>query len=210
MSTINVIHANSDASFDALLFQNQSPMVQQYIQNQLTNFSETLTDIGRRFVETSKDLYEKVNDSNALRLAKAAVRMAKGMFHPNAIIPLESIEDVRAAQPLMQRYIMAEPSLRQQYHKQLVDGYSDTYTDIDPGVFGENHYDYRRVMSGFVEDIKEEDGSDGWVSKNYYDELRGDDRELDFTEQHAILLTWGVVRLALNAQRDPSDPFSLT
>lgn len=210
MTAINVIHAGHASAFDALLFQDQSPMVDQYIQQQLSNFSHTLTDIGRKFVETSRALYDKVNDSNAVRLAKAAVRMAKGMFHPNAIIPLETIEDLRAAQTMMQRYIMAEPTLRQQYHKQLVDGFSDTYSDIDPGQVGLSHYDYRRVMNGVVQDTVEEDGTDGWVSMNFYEDLRGEDRELDFTEQHAILRTWDVVRMALAAQRDPSDPFSVT
>jgi hypothetical protein len=214
MTTINVVHAGDAGAFNAILFPEQSPMVDQYIQNQLNNFSTTLTDIGRQFVETSRALYDKVNDSNAVRLAKAAVRMAKGMFHPNAIIPLETVEDLRAAQPMMQRYIMAEPMLREQFHKQLVDGFADTYADIDPGLIGVHHYDYRRVMNGVVQDTTEVDSEDnvvhGWVSMNFYEDLRGEDRELDFTEQHSILRTWDVVRMAMAAGRDPTDPFSVT
>lgn len=210
MTAINVVHAGDIGAFDAVIFPEQSPMINQYIQQQLTNFSHTLTDIGRQFVETSKALYEKVNDSNAVRLAKAAVRMAKGMFHPNAIVPLETVEDIRAAQPMMQRYIMAETTLRDQYRKQLVDGYSDTYSDVDPGKMGHEHYDYRRVMNGVVVEEVDSEGNDTWTSYNYFDDLRGDDRELDFMEQHSILRTWDVVRIALAAGRDPSDPFSVT
>lgn len=209
MTTINVVHAGDVRAFDAILFPEQSPQTSFYIQNQLNAFSQTLTDIGRQFVETSKAIYDKINDSNAIRLAKAAVRMAKGMFHPNMIIPLETIEDIRAAQPMMQRYIMAEPTLREQYHKQLVDGFSDTYADVEPGRIGEAHYDYRRVMDGIIVDEVDADGEEGWVAHHYFDELRGDDRDLDLVEQTAILRTWDVIRMALAAEKDPSDPFAL-
>lgn len=210
MTMINVVHAGDIGAFDAILFPEQSPMNFQYIQNQLTNFSNTLTDIGRSFVEQSREIFEKINDSNAVRLAKAAVRMAKGMFHPNMIIPLETVEDLRAAQPMMQRYIMAETTLRSQYHKQLVDGFSETYADVDPGLVGDKHYDWRRVMDGVVVDTTDSEGEDSWVAVQYYDELRGDDRELDMVEKVSILHTWEAVRAALFAERDPSDPFSLT
>ncbi len=205
MATVNVIHAGDVRSFDAMLFPEQSPQTSSYIQSQLNSFSSTLTEIGKQFVESSKALYEKINDSNAIRLAKAAVRMAKGMFHPNMIIPLETLEDVRAAQPMMQRYIMAEPTLREQYHRQLVDGFSDTYADVEPKRIGEKHYDYRRVMDGIVIDDEEE----GWIANNYFEDLRGDDRDLDLVEQRAILKTWDIIRMALASEKDPSDPFAL-
>jgi hypothetical protein len=204
---INVIHSGSVDSFDYLAFPNQNPANTLYIQNQLTNFSQSLTDIGRKFIETSQAIYERVNDSNAIRAAKAAVRMAKGMFHPNEIRPLTTMEDIRFAQPIMQRYIMAQPDLRQMYHRQQCDGFSESYVDIEPNRVGLDHYDYRRVMSGIVVDETTPDGEDGWVSRTFFEDERGIDAPLDFADKVNILKTWDLVSMFVEAGKDPSDPF---
>ena len=49
---------------------------------------------------------------------------------------------------------MAQPDIRSLYHKGHCDGYSDTYVDMEPGLVGEQHYDYRRVMDGVVEETE--------------------------------------------------------
>lgn len=204
---INVIHGGTVDSFDYLAFPMQNPNNQVYIQSQLANFSQSLTDIGRKFIETSQAIYEKVNDSNAMRIAKAAVRMAKGMFHPNEIVQLNTIEDFRFAQPMMQRFIMAEPSLRELYHRQQVDGYSDTYADVEPAFVGVDHYDYRRVTDGIIEDTVDENGEDTFICRNYFEDLRPDDKELTIEDKSAILSSWELIRMFTQAGKDPTDPF---
>lgn len=205
---IQVIHGGNANSFDMLAFPTQNPVNANYIQNQLVNFSQSLTDIGRRFIETSQELYERVNDSNVMRTARAAIRVARGMFHPNQIVQLKTIDEVRFAQPIMQRYIMAEPNLRELYHKQQVDGYSDTYADIDRGNIGDQHYDYRRVMTGHVVDFVTEDGEDSWLVNTYSQDSLGDDTELAFEDKISIMNTWEIVEMFVKAGMDPSDPFS--
>ena len=205
---IQVIHGGNTDSFDMLAFPMQNPANAHYIQHQLANFSQSLTDIGRKFIETSQQIYERVNDSNVLRTARAAIRMAGGMFHPNEIVELTTLQELRFAQPIMQRYIMAEPNLRELYNKQQCDGYSDSYANIDPGCIKEDHYDYRRVMHGIIVDKVDEEGNDTWSATQYYQENRGDDIELPFDEQVAILQTWDIVKLFVNAGADPSDPFA--
>lgn len=204
---VNVIQGGSVHSFDYLLFPEQNFANHQYIQNQFTTFSNTLTDIGRKFIESSKDLYEKVNDSNAVRLAKAALRNAKGLFQPDKIVSIDNVEDLRNAQPVMQRYIMAEPTIRELYHKQQCDGYSDTYADIEPDKIGDKHYDYRRVMTGIIVD-EVVDGEDSWVSRNYCDDLLGDDRDLNFDEKIDILKTWDIIKMCVSNNQDPTSIYS--
>lgn len=204
---VNVIHGGTVDSFNYLAFPEQSPAVANYIQNQLNGFSQSLTDIGRNFIEASRAIYERVNDSNAIRMAKAAIRMAKGVFHPNDIVPLETLEEIRAAQPIMQRYIMAEPMLRGMYHRQQIDGYSDTYADVDPGQVGDKHYDWRRIMTGIVQDKVSDDGEDYWVSRNFYDEARLDDVPLDIVQKVAIMNTMDLARMFMEAGKDPTDIF---
>lgn len=205
---INVIQGGTVDSFDYLAFPNQNPANTSYIQNQLTNISDRLTGYGRTFLEASKEIYEKVNNSQALMLAKAAVRRAKGFLHPNSIMYLGELDDLRQAQPMMQRFIMAEPALRREYHKQRVDGYSDTYVDVAPGKVGEDHYDYRRVMTGVV--TEEGDGEDyTWKAVIYADELFEGDSELDTFQKNDILKTWDIVNMFMAAAKDPTDPYAI-
>lgn len=205
---IQVHHGGTVDSFDFLAFPEQNPANNMYIQNQLSNFSQSLTDIGRKFIETSQAIYERVNDSNAMRIAEAAVRMARGMFHPNTVVHLSTLDELRFAQPMMQRYIMAEPTLREVYHRQQCDGYSDTYADIEPKAISENHYDYRRVMDAVIVDIVDENGDDSWVSRNYIEELHPDDKPLDIIQKADILSTWEIVKMFVAAGQDPTNPFA--
>lgn len=204
---IQVVPVNSIASFDYMLFPDQNPQNQLYIQQQLSQFSASLTDVGRKFVEASRAIYDKINDSNAIRLAKAAIRMTKGLFHPNSIVYLNTIEDIRNAQPVMQRYIMAEPTIREIYHQQRCDGYSDTYADIEPGSLRDDHYDYRRVMDHVIQDTVNSDGEYEWVAKSFLEELRPGDKDLTHDEKCDILSTWEVMQAFISAGKDPTNIF---
>lgn len=202
MAIINVIPVESINSFDHLIFPQQHYNNLNYFRNQVEQFSNTLTDYGRQFIERARDIYISINDSEAIRKAKAVLRYAKGVFNPTHIVPLESLEDLRAAQPIMQRYIMAQPDIRNLYHSQRCDGYSDTYTDMHPGKVGDDHYDYRRVMQDVVQVTDE-----GWVAKSYVEDLLEGDRELDFDEQINILRTWEIIQMFAEAAK--ADPTSL-
>lgn len=204
---INVIHANDPRSFDLMLFADRNPMTSNYIEQQLTNFSQSLTDIGRKFVETSQAIYEKVNDSSAIRMAKAAIRMAKGMFHPNAIVQLETEQDLRAAYPIMQRYIMADETIRAKYLAQQIDGYSDTYANVDGKAIGREHYDWRRVNTGIVKDTVDENGEDSWTASQYYDDDRPGDIPLEFSEKIDILRSQDLARMFIEAGKDVTDTY---
>lgn len=204
---INVIHGGNVGSFNLLSLPNQNPINQQYIQSQLSNFSHSLTELGRKFMETSQEIYERVNSSEAMRQARAAIRNVRSMFDPNEIYYVDNLERMRTAQPMMQRFIMAEPLLRDLFHRQQCDGYSSTYIDVDPGRIGDQHYDWRRVMTGIIQEEVDEDGIDTWVARNFYEDLRPEDRDLTIEEKSAVLSTWEMVKLFTEANQDPTDIF---
>jgi len=206
---VNVVNGGNVDSFDYLLFPDQNPINQQWIYSQLNNFSNSLTDYGKQFMDSAKEVYEKINNADSIRMAKAAIRAAKGIFHPNAIIPLETIEDLRSAKPVMQRYIMAYPELRGLYHKQQCDGYSDSYVDIEPNNIGDKHYDYRRVMTGIIKDTVDKNGEYAWVATQYYDDGLFDESEnqLTFIEKSDIIRTWDLISLFMMSKEDPTDVF---
>lgn len=198
-----VLHDLPRQSFDALLYPQQNPINQQYILNNLNQYSQILTDQGRHYFNQAQELYNQIHDSEIARKAKAALRMARGVTKPNVIMELNSFEELRSAQPIMQRYIMAEPTLRKLYQDQRCDGYSDSYYDAFPNTIGRDHYDYRRVMSGMVQDI--DDGESWKVSMFTQDTMPGDPEELTFENKIDIIPTWDLVRIAIEAGEDISD-----
>lgn len=206
---VQVVQAGNVATFDYLLYPEQNLMNKAYLENQLNSFNTQISDIGRKFIEETRDIYNRINDSSIIRAAKAAIRAVKGVFHPNTIYTLYSLDELRSAQSAMQRFIMAEPTIRETFHLQRCNGYSDTYMDMYPNDVGEKHYDYRRVMDGIVKDIETEEGYD-WVATRYFEELVEGDRDLSLGEQVSILSSWDIAKMFLEAGEDPTDMFGGT
>lgn len=202
----NVIEANSPGVLDYLIYPEQNPLNQSYIYNQIANISNTLDDIGKKFIESSKEIYQKINDSELIRKAKMALRSAVGISHINEILYYNTLEAMQSATPYMQNYIMANPMIRELYNDQLCDGYSDTYIDIDKGTIADTQYHYRRVMDGVIQDTEDSEGNYNWVSKNYMEDLLEGDKELQIEDKAKILSTWEVMNMFIKAGQDPTNP----
>lgn len=200
---INVIHGAGVGGFDAILYPETHIANRNYFQNQVSNFGNTLNDFGRNFMEAARNVYEQINSSEAMHLARVAIRAAKGVFNPNQILEFRDLVDFHAATPTMQRWVMASPCVRDLYHQQRCDGYADSYNDIQPGIIGEQHYDYRRVMDGVIQ----ETGDDGWMVKFYPDELREGENELDHHQKVAILRTWDIAEMFIKRGEDITNPY---
>lgn len=201
---INVVQGGSPQLFNAMLFPEATPETQAWLHEQWNRDTSMLTDLGRQFMNSATEYWKQLYDPMLMQRARSMMRAVGGMFHPNKIIYLEDIPSVQQAKPVMQRYIMAMPELRKLYHRQLCDGYSDSYVDHEPGLVGREHYDFRRVMNGIV--VETEDG--GWQSTMYPDELYEGDRELEVDEKFAILRGWDLVKAALGRKIDPTDIFA--
>ncbi|EKD22572.1 MAG: hypothetical protein ACD_84C00043G0006 [uncultured bacterium] len=180
----------SDAEFNALCYgANKHPSTLQYLENQVSNVSRTLTDAGRSFFSNARQLYDQLNNSEAMRLARAALNKAGSLFQSDRIRDIWDLAEIQNAPLTMQRWIMAQVDVRAAFHEQRCDGYSDTYVDNSPEDIGETHYDYRRVMHGMV--MEDPEGDD--KTTFYLDELHEGDRELALDEKISILNTWDVV-----------------
>lgn len=202
---VQVIQAGP-AGFDMLLYPEQNPLNLQYIQQQFSNFADTLTNTGSAFINGAKALFEEIQNSDMVRKAKTALRLAEVNFHPNMVMPLETLEELQTAQLGMQRWIMAQPDIRNMYHKGLVNGYSDTYVDMHPEQVGIGHYDYRRVMNGIL--VEDGDDKTDYYFDEFIEDLYEGDRELDFLEQCDVLKTWEVIKMYVEARKDdPTNPF---
>ena len=199
---MQIIYGGAEA-WDALAYGQQNPVNLNYFQNQIQNFSNTLTDIGKQFHADAASIYERFNGSEAMQALRNVTKMAKTLFQPNIVTAITTVENLQIAPLIMQRWIMACPDVRTVYHEQRCDGFSDTYIDTYPKMIGDNHYDYRRVMDGVIKEDEE-----GWSVKFYPDELIEGDRELLFDEKVDILSTWDSLKYFMQAgQKDPTNPY---
>ena len=205
---VNVLPPSHPGVMTMMSFPEIPPMARDWVNNQLQSASTMLTDVGRTFFNRATELHRVYNDGTIERAARKVLRGVKSLMHPNMICSLDTIQEIRAAKPVMQRYIMAQPNIRDLYHKQLCDGYSDSYVDLQPGVIGEEHYDYRRVMEHVVQVVPGIDGGeDRILIQHFLEDLEEGDRQLDPWEKDAILSIWDLVDNAIACREDPTDIF---
>ena len=199
---INVIQGGTAKSFGYLMFPNQNPGNQIFIDQQFENMNAIFTGIGHQFMEQTRKAYEAAKNSDAMRIAQAALRTIKSAFHPNMIRDLISEEDFQMAKPVMQRYVMASPYIRALYQANRCDGYRGSYVDLQPGAIGDNHYDYRRAMQGIAAINEEDNGEPDWSATIWVEDLQEGDRELEAEEQNIIGKVWRRGELPMEQGRD--------
>jgi hypothetical protein len=194
-----------DRMFNAAVFGQPDWRAQEFLAEQYSNLSHRLTQTGQQFMAMARQTYDTMNNSQAMRIMRAAGRKINSLWEQDDIRRLTTIGELQHAQPVMQRWIMAEPEIRSLYQQQRLDGYSDTYIDMHPGAIGEDHYDYRRVMNGMIVDNK---ADDGWSATTYIEEL-AEEQELTLEEQVEIIDTWHLAkRMIREGREDPTSKFN--
>lgn len=196
-----VVSSNSDV-YAASVYGQPHPTTLSFIQNQISAPTHMLSDIGREFADKAMAMYESFHGEDAMRRATRALQTSEHRWDDNVIRPLCDINALQTAPLVMHRYLMACPEVRTMYHDMRLDGYSEEYVDLHPGMVGEDHYDYRRVMNGIVDT----DGDDESSYVEYIESLDEGDRELYFTEQTAVLRSWDQLLTAV--WEDDEDPTS--
>lgn len=194
-----------EAAWGAVAFGEHNPINLNYFRNQLQQVSTGLSDYARSFYHNTQELVDKFTNSEALRTVRNALKSAAMLFNDDIIKSIYDMENLQTASFKMQRWIMANPSVREMYQDQKCDGYSDTYVDLYPKTIGDAHYDYRRVMNGVVV-IDAETGQDSY--KIYYEDLVEGDRELSHDEKDSILTTWEIVEMFMKkGAQDPTSQY---
>lgn len=199
------------ATFDASFYGAPTQSGMQFLREQLTNISQNLTDAGRAFYQSVQSSIDNFNFDYAARMARAAGRAVMNMWTMDVIQPLTTIGELQHAPPVMQRWVMAEPSIRKLYNQGRADGYSESYKDLDPGHVGEQHYDYRRATDGylFVDQEPDAEGNVGWQATTYFDQLLPTDEDLSFQDQIDIQTTWAAIRkFTAKGGEDPTSKFN--
>lgn len=154
------------------------------------------------FFNQAVNLYQTISTSDAIQAMRNLVAKKDNSWEVNSIYAATNTEQLQTANLVMQRYIMAEPNLRDLYLNNLTEGYGDTYVNNHGDSIGVNHYDYRRVMDGMLVV-----NDDSMQFSTFYEDIPEGDRELTLHEKVDILKTWNAVNIALSEnEMDPTSP----
>lgn len=161
----------------------------------------TMSSTAANFFNTAQNMYSMISQSDAMLALRNLTAKSENAWQSNNITYLGTVQHLQTAAPVMQRWVMAEPRLRDMYLNNEVEGYGKSYTNIHGNVTGEQHYDWRRVMDGVMV-VKE----DQFGFKHYHD-CMGDDEPLTIFQKVDILNTWNAINKALDeGEMDPTSP----
>lgn len=165
-------------------------------------FNQTLQGMSNGFASFVTDLSDRFEKFGTFGQLSAMASRADNIFQEDVISTMSSLEAMQNAKPIMRRFIMANPTVRELFHKDRCFGYGEDYVDNHPGTLGEDHYDYRRVMDEvvFIND------DDVFEVVNYGEELEEDEIELNIIEKRDIINTWEWCEYHMDKGNDVTDP----
>lgn len=182
-----------------------------YLRQQTERVAQYVQNTGSEWAQRAVDTFNYFSSDDALRHARAALSKVGSYFQSDVIKELTTLSDFQNATPLMQRFIMSEPTIRRMYHKGMCEGYREAgYVDPFPKRIGEDDYNWRRVHDGRIEmlPVSEEDPEGSWCVTTYFEELHEGDKDLTLLEQDAIISSWNNLKYHLANGLD--DPVSST
>lgn len=192
------------SAFDALLYPGNYVQSFHAAQETIQNLMSRVSDVARQSLQQSTQLFDRFFNDHAYQTAVDTRRdMAKDLALDETY-HMTHLQDLQSATPFMRRWIMAEPTVNELYHKNRLDAYDDSYIAIDPDGVGKDNYDYRRVMDGVVQWPDEEDEGMGRWCIEWYSEETLEDEDLNIHQKSDILHTWKLARLAIEAEEDPT------
>lgn len=192
---------------DALLFGMPSQSASSFVQREFDRFASTaIGEFGQQLVSQARTLYERFTNSSVVNMMQAALNQTRAITMADTIYRFNKIEDFQIAQPRMQTFIMANPTVRELYHEQRCDGYSDSYVDDQPGKIGENHTHWQMVNNGLV--VEDSEGSVSWTNySGAFDENGG--LHLHPVQAHSVLATWRELdKIIAKGEFDPTSPWN--
>lgn len=163
------------------------PWLQQHLQNESSNIFNTFN-------------YQRVHD-----ISRALTTQDTSDWLVDGVHPLRTVEDIQNAPPVMVEWIMANPTLRDRFHRQTIAGYDESYENACPKGVGEDHYFYRLAMEGLV--VEEADGESS--ATEWFDEVFDDRYKLEHIDKVFIQQAWAVAIGALHKnEEDPTSRYN--
>jgi hypothetical protein len=174
---MNQVIYGGESVINELVYGARSDALIQELKNHISVQNPMLTEQGRLYAQQATQVFEEVSGWDAVRAARKAVSAVDGYVRSNQISPLTTVEELQVAPPRMQRWVMCEPATRLLYQEGRIDGYSESYVDIQPNAVGKDHYDHRLAISGLVRGYE-------------YVEDDVEQVRYELTQTHAELASW--------------------
>jgi hypothetical protein len=188
-----IIVSSSSTGIDYALYGDKSHVVAGYVQQQLQQMPMYASAYQERMYQSLQNSYSYLTDSAVKHDIVRSLRTAGVDLGENFIVELRTFEELQKANLTMQRWVMADPFVRQLYLDQNVDGYSDTYLNTSDKYVGERDYHYQLAMSGVPVEL-----DNGMTLTKFFhaeEDLRDGDRKLSHHEKIAVQRTWANARV---------------
>lgn len=207
---VQTLQGGQDA-LDSLLYRPPDEATINYMQSKLHDIWTGVKDIGNRFKESAKRLFDTSYSAEAIQRAKRYLLQADYALADNVITRV-SQESYKNINPFMQRYLMDLPSINDLYNRNLCNGFPDTYVDTEPNVKGEDRELFQDATDGILRfdkayspfDMyggKDNDNAEGFIM--HYTHTRED--ELSNLEKFAIHDLWQIAQEMMEREEDPTD-----
>lgn len=196
-----------EQTFRTVMFGAPHPGTVNFLRNQLNEINHQMSTgalgAAQSFFTGAETRFNEFASDVAILKAKNILQQHSSNLENFAY--LREIHTIQQALPNMQNWIMTMPELREMYHNNQIDGYSETYVDDAPGCIGDTHMPYRNLMNGIVTSHQPEHQMTYYYQSHQSEE--GD--ELGFFEKLSVLNTWGAIkRLMKENDVDLTDPYS--
>lgn len=194
----------SPTEASAALFSKPSNAAMQYVNQTIDRFSSYASSIPTAIGQMVMDKHRELMDTGLSRKVEAIRHKINNFWEEDCIRPLPTVGDIQQAPDSMVRWIMANPTIRNYYHEERVEGFGERYIDREPEYVGKDQYDYRRVMDGMVVVDKETKQAS---YSNFHEEYIAEDVVLTTIEKATIKMAWDTINDNID-EGDISDPTS--
>jgi len=119
-----------ESGIDYVLYGDKSGVISNYLYNQMQAIPQVFNEFSQRVYNGLQSSYNFVTDKLTQYGIMNQIKSNGVSIIDNYYDNIQSFTDAQNANMLMQRWIMANPNVRQLYLDQNLDGYSATYCNV--------------------------------------------------------------------------------
>lgn len=206
MSNTGIIYVDDyrDDNITDALFGRPLQATQDYITRTVHNYTQAVGAVSSTLASEIQNRFNEIRSSKTIHSIDILRNKLNSAWLTDTIRKLSTLSAIQNAAPIMQRWIMACPPLRERFNHGNISAYDKSYIDIHPGGVAETHYDYRRVTDSVY--METEKGK--FTCTQYYENLDKPEDLLTIINKYSIIATWDVINKSIESE-DNIDPTSI-
>lgn len=174
-----------DNAFAAMAYGRPSEKTFGFLDQSISHFTNSLADYAQNFYSTCRSVYNRIDNSEAMRLVKAAYGAIDTYAMHDVIQRLDNIHQMQNAPNVMIPWLMANPVVRELYQERGCAGYGEMYENMYGASIGMEHVEYRAATHGLWREV------DGEMVCDIYPDISCNPKlQLTIDEQLDITNAW--------------------